>query len=84
MAEGSVAGLGEGLCWASAFRFRTGQEVGVYLGLVSVEARSLSRTGDSYGTAAVSGVLMDDPSDEDIISSITGGPCLVVLLLTTP
>jgi len=36
------------------------------------------------GTAAVSRVLMGDPSDEDIISSITGGPCLVVLLLTTP
>jgi len=58
--------------------------VGVCFGLVSVEACSLSRTGESCGTAGVSGVLMGDPSDDDKISSITGGPCLVVLLLTTP
>jgi len=84
LAEGSVAGLGEGLYGASAFLFRTGREVGVCFGLVSVDACSLSRTGESRGTAGVSGVLMGDPSDEDKISSITGGPCLVVLLLTNP
>jgi len=58
--------------------------VGVCLGMVFVDACSLSRTDESYGTAGVSGVLMGDPSDEDKISSITGGPCLVALLLTNP
>jgi len=58
--------------------------VGVCFGLVSVEVCLLSRTGESGGTTGVSRVLMGDPADEDKISSITGGPCLVVLLLTTP
>ena len=49
-----------------------------------MDACSLSQTGDACGTAADSGVLMGDFSDEDRISSITGGPCLVELLLTTP
>ena len=51
--------------------------MGVCLGLVSVDACSLSRTGESCGTATVSRVLMGDPSDEDTISSITGGLCFV-------
>jgi len=54
------------------------------LGLVFVDACSLSRTGESDGTVGVFGVLMGDPSDENKISSITGGPCLVELLLTSP
>jgi len=75
LAEGFVAGLGEGLYWALAFLFKTDREVGVCLGLVSVDACSLSRTGNIVGgTAGVSGDLMGDPSDEDKISSITGGP----------
>ena len=74
LAEGSAVGLGEGFCVVSAFLFRTGQEVGVCFGLFSVEACLLSRSDDSCGAAAVFGVLMGDPSDEDKISSITGGP----------
>ena len=84
LTEGSAAGLSEGLCWASAFLFRTGGEVGVCLGLVSVDAYSLSRTGESCGTTGVSGVLVGDPSNEDRIFSITRGPCLVALLLINP
>ena len=84
LAEGSAASLGEELCWASAFLFRTGREMGVCLGLFSVDACSLSKIGESCGTAGVFGFLMGDPSDEDKISSITGGPYLVALLLTNP
>jgi len=73
LAEGAAAGLGVGLCWASPFLVRTGREVGVCLGLVSVDACSLSRTGESCGTADVSGFMMGDPSDKDQSSSITGG-----------
>jgi len=47
--------------------------VGVFLGLFSVEAYSLFGTGDSYGIAAATGVLMGGLSDEDKISSITRG-----------
>ena len=86
LAEGLAAGLGEGL-WSSAFLFRTGQEVSVCFGLVSVEACSLSRTGDSCGTTTFSGVLMGDPSDEDRISSIIGVPvwwCCSSQLLEQP
>ena len=83
--EGAAAGLDVGLCWASAFRLRIGLEVGVCLGLVSVEACSLPRTGETAGgTAGVSGDLMGDHSDEDKSSSITGGPCFVELFLTNP
>jgi len=80
--EGSSAGLGVGLCWALGFLLRTGGEVGVCLGLVPVDACSLSRTDESCGTAGVAGDLIGDPFDEDKISSITGGPCFVELLLT--
>ena len=65
-------------------RFRTGLEAGVCFdegGLVSVEACSLPGTGEAYVGVAVSGLFMGEPSGEDSISSITGGPCLVVLLL---
>jgi len=48
--------------------------VGVCFRLVSVEACSLSRIGESRDTTGVSGVLMGDPSDKDKIFSITGGP----------
>jgi len=51
--------------------------VGVCLGLVSIDACSLSRTGESCGTVGVSEVLMGDPSDEDTIFSITGEPYFV-------
>jgi len=81
--EGSSAGLDGGLGSVSAFLLRTGHEVGVCLGLVSVEACLLSRTGKSCGTAGVSGLLMREPSEEDRISSITGTPCFVELLLRT-
>jgi len=84
LAEGSSDGLVAGLGCASAFLFRIGREVGIFLGLFSVDACSLSKTGDFCGTATGSRVLMGDPSDEDRISSITGGPYLVVLLLTFP
>ena len=83
--EGSSADLGAGPCLEVAFLLRTGSEVGVCLerGLISVDVCSLSRTGETYGVAGVSGSLMGEPSDEDSISSITGGPCFVVLLLLT-
>ena len=83
--EGSAAALDVGLCWASAFHLRTGLQVDVCLGLVSVEACLLPQIGETAGgTAGVSGNLMGDPSDEEKISSITGEPCLVELLLTNP
>jgi len=74
LAEGSPDGLVAGLGCASAFLFRIDREVGVFLGLFSVEACSLSGTGDSCDSAVGAGVLMGNPSDEDKISSITRGP----------
>jgi len=79
--EGSSAVLEAGLCLATAFLLRTGREVGVCLGLVSVEACSLTRTGESCGTVGVSGLLIGEPSKEDTISSITRALCFVELLL---
>ena len=83
--EGSSAVLDGRLGLEVVFLFRTGREVGVCLerGLVSVDAYSLSRTDESCGAAGVSGCLMGEPSGEDSISSITEGPCFVVLLLLT-
>jgi len=83
--EGSLAGLDVGTRLEVALRLRTGREVGVCLerGLVSVDAGSLSRTGETSGAAGVFGFFMGEPSDEDIISSITGGPYFVELLLLT-
>ena len=83
--EGSSAGLDAGPCLEVALRLRTGRQVGVCLkrGLVSVDACSLSRTGETCGAAGVSGFFMGEPFDEDTISSITGGPCFVELLLLT-
>jgi len=53
--------------------------------MISVEACSLPRIGKiAGGTAGVYRDLMGDPSDEDKIFSITGGPCFVELLLTNP
>jgi len=56
--EGSSAVLEAGPYLDTTFLLRTGREVGVCLGLVSVEACSLSRTGESCGAAGVSGLLM--------------------------
>ena len=81
--EGSSAGLDGGLGYEVAFLLRTGRKVGVCLRPVSVEACSLSRTGKSSGTAGVSGFFIGEPSEEDTISSITGAPCFVELLLRT-
>ena len=82
---GPSAGLDRGLGFKVAFLLRTGREIGVSLdrGLVSVNAYSIPRTGETCGSAGVSGSLMGEPSDEDAISSITGGPCFVELLLLT-
>ena len=83
--ECSSAGLDEGLGLEVAFLLRKGREVGVCLdrGLVSVDACSLARTGEICGSAGVSWFFVGEPSDEDTISSITGGPCFVELLLLT-
>jgi len=81
---GSSACLAAGPCLEVAFLLETGREAGVCLdegGLVSVEACSLSRTGEAYIGVVVSSLLMGEPSGVDSISSTTGGPCLVVLLL---
>ena len=78
--EGSSAVLEAGPYLDTTFLLRTGREVGVCLGLVLVEACLLSRTGDSYG-AGVFGLLIGEPSEEDTISSITGAPCFLELLL---
>ena len=80
----SSACLAAGLCLEVTFLLGTGQEAGVCLdegGLVSVEACSLSRTGETCVGVVFFGLLMGEPSDEDSISSTTEGPCLVVLLL---
>ena len=83
--EGSSAGLDEGLGLEVAFLFRTGCEVGVCLdrGLVSVDACSLSKTGEMCGSVGIFGSLMGEPFDEDSISLITGDPCFMELLLFT-
>jgi len=82
---GSLEGLAVGLYLEVAFRLRTGRVVSVCLdrGLVLVEACSLSRTGEARGCVGVSGFLMGEPSGDDLISSTTRGPYLVVLLLLT-
>jgi len=82
--EGSSVGSDEGLGCEVAFLLRTGQEVGVCSGLVSVEACSLPRTGETAGAAGISESLIGEPFEEDRISSITGGPCFMELLLTNP
>ena len=51
--------------------------MGVCLGLFFIDTCSLFRIGESYSTAAGSGFLTGDPSDEDKISSIIGGPDLL-------
>jgi len=67
-----------------AFLLEPGLEAGVCFdvgGLVLAEACSLPRTGEACFEVTVSDLLVGEPSDEDSISSITGGPCLVALLL---
>jgi len=83
--EGSAADLDARPCLEVALRLRTGCEVGVCLdrGLVLVDAYSLTRTGETCGFMGVSGFFVGEPSDEDTISSIIGGPCFVELLLLT-
>ena len=66
------------------FLLGIGREAGVCFdegGLVSVEACSLPRTGKACVGVVVSGLFMGEPSGEDSISSTTGGPCLMVLIL---
>jgi len=53
----------------------------VFAAVVSVEPCSLARTGDSGCSSAGAGSRTGDPSNEEGISSITGDPCLVELLL---
>ena len=83
--EGPSASLGAGPCLEVAFLLRTGREVGVCLdrGLVLVDACSLARIGETCGSVGVSWFFVGEPSDEDTISSITGGSCFVELLLLT-
>jgi len=83
--EGSSVGFDAGPYLEAALHLRIGREVGVCLErrLVSVDACSLSRTGETSGVAGVSRFFMGEPSDEDTISSITGCPCFVELLLLT-
>ena len=83
--EGSSPDLEAGPCLEVALRLRTDLEVGVCLekGLVSLDTYSLPRTGETCGSVGVSGFFVGEPSDEDTISSITGGPCFVELLLLT-
>jgi len=50
-------------------------------GWLNSRGLSLSGTGEACVGVVVSGLLMGEPSSEDSISSTTGGPCLVVLLL---
>jgi len=67
-----------------AFLLGAGLEAGVFFddgGLVSVEAYLLAVTSETYFEVAVSDLFMGEPSGENSISSITGGPCLVALLL---
>jgi len=63
-------GLEEGVC----------KDFGGCGGLDSVEACSLSTTGEACLGVAVSNPFVGEPSGEDIISSITGGSCLEALL----
>jgi len=76
--EGSSADLDVGSCLEVALHLRRGLEVGVYLerGMVSVDACSLLRTGETCGYVGVSGFFVGESSDEDTVSSITGGPCV--------
>jgi len=85
---GSAAGLVAGLGLDGACLLEPGLEEGVlsYVrGLDLVEACSLPRTSKAFLGAAVSDPFVGEPSGEDSISSITGGPCLVALVfLETP
>ena len=80
---GSLAGFAACSCLVEAFRLGTSLEAGVCFeegGLVLVEAYSLLGTSEACLEVAVSDNFMGEPSGEDSISSITEGPCLVVLL----
>ena len=81
---GSSAGFAAGLRLEATFLLETGLQAGVCFnegGMVSVEACSLPGTGEACFEVAVSDLFVGEPSGEDPISSITGGPCLVGLLL---
>ena len=81
---GSSAGFAGGPGLDGAFLLEPGLEAGVLNdvgGLVSVEACSLPTTGKACLGATVSDPFVGEPSGEDSIFSITGGPCLVTLLL---
>jgi len=80
----SSACFAAGPCLEEAFFLGTDREEGVCFdegGLVSVEADSLPGTGEACVGVVVSDFFTGEPFDEESISSITGGPCLVVLLL---
>ena len=67
-----------------AFLLEPGLETGVLSkvgGLVSVEACSLPGIGKACFEVIVSDLFVSEPFGEDLISSITKGPCLVALLL---
>jgi len=61
--------------------FRTVSGAGDCCGLFFVNACSLPRTGDAKCLLSGAGVDVGDPADEDGISSTTGGPWLLELLL---
>ena len=79
--KGSAVDLEAGPCLDITFLLKIGREVGVCLGLVSVKACSLLRTGESCRAVDIFRLLMGEPFDEDTISSITGDPCFMELLL---
>jgi len=85
---GSSVDFAAGPCLDRPFLLEPGLEDGVLSdvrGLVSVKACSLPGTGEPGLEAVVLDPFAREPSGEDSISSITKGPCLVVLVfLKTP
>ena len=74
---GSSAGFAAGPCLEGDFLLEPGLEAGVCFddgGLVSVEACSLLGTCEACFEVAVSDLFVGEPSGENSISSITGGP----------
>jgi len=83
---GFVVGPYLEVCLNGAFLLEPDLEEGVFRdfggcgGLDSVEACSLSTTGEACLGVAVSDPFVGEPSGEDTISSIIGGACLEVLV----
>ena len=81
---GSFAGLPAGPCLVETFLLEPGLEADVLSdvgGLVSVEACLLPGTSEACFEIVVSELCVSEPSSDDSISLITGGPYLVTLLL---